>query len=107
MKRILCSLGSALALAVVATPAAAQDAGTTPSCSSLTKPILYIQGSTAAKPFIGALGAALSSTTTIVYYGGGSCSNGVASFVPGTTGSTVPMAGSTANATANYYTPKA
>ncbi|MEP7050715.1 MAG: hypothetical protein ABJB12_10195 [Pseudomonadota bacterium] len=43
-----------------------------PACSTLPN-VVYISGSTAAKPVLATLGASLSGSTTIAYFGAGSC----------------------------------
>ena len=77
--KIMRTAGACLAgslLLVAAMNASAAD------CSTFTKPV-YITGSSAAKPFVKALGTALSGTVTLVYSGPGSC-NGADAIINGT-----------------------
>lgn len=81
MKRMLWTkaivpLAAASAVFAAAAPALAAN------CDTLPSP-LYITGSSAAKPFIAALGKALAGTTTLVYSSPGSC-NGVDAIFNGT-----------------------
>jgi ABC-type phosphate transport system substrate-binding protein len=62
---------------LAARAASAQDAGTTPTCASLTNPV-YVDGSSAFVPTAGAFAVKLASSTanqmTVVYTSPGSCS---------------------------------
>ena len=105
--KIMRTAGACLAaslLLVAAKNASAAD------CSTFTKPV-YLIGSSAMKPFVKALAAALSGTVTLVYQGPGSC-NGPDAIINGTkmtgtasvfdsagteTSCTLPTAGQTAD----------
>jgi ABC-type phosphate transport system substrate-binding protein len=61
---------SVLAQALFIQTAHAQT--TPPACSTLPQ-VVYVSGSTAAKPVLAAFGKTLAGTTTIAYFGAGSC----------------------------------
>jgi hypothetical protein len=77
--RIMRTAGACLAASVLLVAAKEASAA---DCSTFTKPT-YITGSSAAKPFVAALGKALSGTVTLVYKGQGSC-NGPDAIINGT-----------------------
>jgi hypothetical protein len=77
MTRFAVTLGVTAGGLLAARGASAQDAGTTPTCASLTNPV-YVDGSSAFVPTAGAFAVKLANSTankmTVVYTSPGSCS---------------------------------